>query len=461
MGSMGVADRRTFIFDGGLPARKRDERAKRYQSLLSDAIRNSTGKMKKYLPPPFVVSACQQTLLPLSQKHGFVMRLVPEEADGFCVRLSREENNGYIVSADGDFLVYVGERGTFVPLQMFPWRWDGSLAFTAYSNIREGLKITRPNGLVELAALLIEGVDRSIPQLIQVINKNQTLDYLSREQLHDYISAYTAIETLSTPPESSEYFEAGMLPGRVTELFCGEDVPVLWLPLLPITNPPRKDPWPISRHIRQAAYFVLQKKGVIRGNTVTEMIRRGERIVPEMVEISDTDIDVSTTRESVFVTAMKVVIENVADEDLRYLPVIVGMYTLLGEPSQPPSFSVVPPTLQYITVQYQSIIYSLIILLQSKFPTSTKIPVIASLYDFGILKTAMTKTITGGEELWAKITEGMGPGYQFIGNKLSTPEDYFRKKSTRSKSQVPTEQHPQRNSNNPFAVLSTPNFTVN
>lgn len=343
---------------------------------------------------------------------------------------------------------------------MFPWRWDGTLTLTAYANVREGLGITRANGLVELAALLVEGVDQSIPQLIQCINKNQTLDYLSRDIVHGYISAYTATDTMSIPPTSLEYFESGILPGRVTELFCGDDVPSLWLPLLPITNPPRKDPWLLTRYIRLAAYFEFQKEGLVRRDRVIEMIRRGERIVPETVEISKTHVEVAADRQSVFITAMKILIENVADEDLRYLPSLVGMYILLELPSQSPSFTEISPALQYVTVQYQSIIYSLIILLHSKFPTSVEIPAFASLWDLARFKMAMTENIIGGEDIWVEITEGMGPGYQLIGNKPSTSYVHSRKKAKKSKSAVPTESDPQRNFNNSFSVLSASNLTI-
>jgi hypothetical protein len=456
-----LSNGRTFIFDGGLPARKRDEREKRYQSLLSDAIRQSTGKAKKYIPPPFVVLVCQQTLLQLSRKYNFKVQVVPGEADDFVVRLSREEKNSYIVSADGDFLVYVGETGTFVSLQMFPWRWDGTLVFTAYTNVREALGITRANGMIELAALLIERVDRTVPQLIQCINKSQTLDCLSRDRLQGYIAAYTAIEILSVSSESLQYFESGVLPGRVTELFCGDERPTFWLPLLPITTPLRKDPWPISRYIRQAAYSQFQRKGLLHGDTVIEMIRRGERIVPEPVDIAERDIHISNDRESVFITAMKLLVENVTDEDLRYLPFFVGMYILLGQPSSPSAFTVMSPALQYVTIQYQSIIYSLIILLQSKYPISIEVPAFACLWDSGRFKTAMTQTNSAkGDNTWSKITEGMGQGYPLISDRTSSSDQRSAKKAKKSKSTVPTGSDPQRNSSNPFSVLSVSNSTA-
>jgi len=427
---------------------------------LSDAIRKSTGKAKRYVPPPFVVFVCQQTLVQLSRKHDFRLRLVPGEADDFCVRLSREEKNGYVVSADGDFLVYVGEAGTFVPLQMFPWHWEGTLVLTAYNNVRDALGITRANGLVELAALLIEGVDRTIPQLIQLINKNKTLDYLAQDILHKYISAYTATDTLSALPISQGYFDAGVLPGRVTELFCADEMPTFWLPLLPITNPPRKDPWPISQHIRQTAYFEFQRKGILRGETVLEMIRRGERMVPEPVTITETNITVRNDREVIFITAMKLLIQNVADEDLRFLRYFVEMYILLGQPVLSSSSScsaVLSPTLQYVTIQYQSIIYSLIILLQSKSPTSVDIPAFASLWDLGHFKTAITQTVAGAEDIWKSITDGMGPGYELVDttSKTSLRERSSAKKAKKSNTAAPAARSdPQRICNNPFSVLS-------
>jgi len=278
--------------------------------------------------------------------------------------------------------------------------------------------------------------------------------------LHKYISAYTATDTLSALPISQGYFDAGVLPGRVTELFCADEMPTFWLPLLPITNPPRKDPWPISQHIRQTAYFEFQRKGILRGETVLEMIRRGERMVPEPVTITETNITVRNDREVIFITAMKLLIQNVADEDLRFLRYFVEMYILLGQPVLSSSSScsaVLSPTLQYVTIQYQSIIYSLIILLQSKSPTSVDIPAFASLWDLGHFKTAITQTVAGAEDIWKSITDGMGPGYELVDttSKTSLRERSSAKKAKKSNTAAPAARSdPQRICNNPFSVLS-------
>lgn len=448
---------RTFIFDGGLPLRKQSERAKRYQSLLSDAIRQCTGKAKKYIPPPFIVLVCQQTLLQFSGTPNFTIRVVPGEADDFCVRLSREDKNGLIVSADGDFLVHVGETGTFIPLQMFPWTWEGNLAFLAYTKVREGLGMKKLNGMVELAALLIEGVDRTVAQLIQVINKNQTLDYLPREKLKEYISAYTTTETLSHPTVSQEYLESGVLPGRITELFCGDGTPTLWLPLLPVTNPPRRDAWTFTRDIRRKAYYEFGEKGLLRGNKVVEMIRRGERIVAEDVEIFEIhDIDIRNDREDIFITAMKILFEYVAEEDRRYLSYFVRMFLLLEQPPSRSSAAVLSPSLQYITTQYQSIIYSLTILLHSIYPPSLEPPRFATLWDLGRFRTAMqVQEMSGAEAMLIKVTDRMGPNFRLQNNIFTSPKQRSRKKAKTSKSTIPAPQSdPQRNSNNPFTVLS-------
>ena len=450
-----LSECRTFIFDGGLPPRKQAERAKRYQSLLSDIIRQSAGKTKKYIPPPFVVLVCQQTLLQFSGRPDFTIQVVRGEADDFCVSLTRQDKNGYIVSADGDFLVHVGETGSFVPLQLFPWKWEGNLSFTIYRRVREGLGITRLNGMIELAALLIEGVERTVPQLIQVINRHQTLDYLPQEKLNDYISAYTVTDTLSYPTVSQQYFESAVLPGRITELFCGDGTPTLWLPLLPVTNPPRKDAWTFTRDIRRKAYYEFGKMGLIRGNTVVEMVRRGERTVPEEVEIFEIpDVEISNDREDIFITAMKILFDSVADEDRRYLSCFVRMFLFLGQPPSPPPFQVLSPSLQYLTTQYQSIIYSLTILLHSIIPIQLETPRFATLWDLGRFRTAMVQEIKGADAKLMKVIDRMRADIGLPSNFFTSPEEHSRKKARNCKLATPTQSLPQRNSNNPFSVLS-------
>jgi predicted nucleic acid-binding protein len=420
----------------------------RYQTLLHDYILQSKGT-KKYIPPPFVVCVCQQTLARQCRSHDIAVHVVPGEADDYCVRLARETKNAYMVSADSDFLVFSGEAGNFVSLQTFPWQWDNTIQFAEYNGLREKLGLTRPNGMMELAALLNEKTQLSVSECIKCINSNRTLNYLSKETLHEYVTMYTATDGI-VASDATAKFMASRPFGRMTELLFAAEMPTFWLPMFPVTNPPRKTPWVISRSIRQAAYSALRKRGLVQGDTVIEMVQRGQRVTADRVSIEATEV-VWTQRdaEEMFIVAMHILLENVPDEELQYLAYFAGMYALLQQPTVELSYSVVPPRCQYVALQYQSIIYSLIILLQAQFPYSD-IPDFASLWDLPRFKTAISAPVPAGKDIWMQITSTMDPQIQNLWN----PQDPLNKKP--KKTSPPTPKTESNDSGNPFSLLYCP-----
>jgi hypothetical protein len=86
------------------------------------------------------------------------------------------------------------------------------------------------------------------------------------------------------------------------------------------------------------------------------------------------------------------------------------------------------------------------------------------LWDLRHFKTAITQTVTGAEDIWKRITNGMGPEYELMGGrelvgttttKTSLRERSSAKKAKKSHTAVPaTRSDPQRICNNPFSVLS-------
>jgi XPG domain containing len=441
------------LFDGGLPRRKRATRAARYQLLLQDYIQQSHRNTNKHIPPPFVVLVCQQTLLRLSRKHDFALRVVPGEADDYCVRLARDEHNAMIVSADGDFLVYAGETGSFVPLQTFPPLVNETVAFTAFSRLREGLGLKRANDLMEVAALLREEVPLNVPQCILCVNHHQTLDHLSRDTLHDYIEEYVGVGETNLTDEMGAVLDGGILTGRLTELFFSDEIPTFWLPLMPTSNPPRRTPWAISRFIRQSAYSELRNRGFISGDVVVEMVQRGQRVAEEQVPIEDVMEYIDMDNELIFITAITILFENVSDDEFQYLQHFAGMFVLLQQQSTSSSSAHVPAAVQYIILQYQTIIYSLLILLQCRFPTSSDIPEFVSFWDFPHFTTAMTHETDEGKALWNVVVGQLNPALQarYSAQMSSSQLNAKKIKKKRPKNVVlPTPNDP----SNPFSVLA-------
>lgn len=395
---------RTFLFDGRLPTRKCAEREARYDSSHLDYIQQSSGGPGKYLPAPFVVLVCQQTLVRLSRSQELVVRVVPGEADDFCVHLAREAETAFIISTDGDFLVYMAEKGNFVPLQTFPLQWDRTITLPVFTKSRMRLGITKPNGLIEVAALLKGVSSLSVEECIACVNRNQTLKHISRQTLHQYVEIYLATEEFSPTTEIQEILDCGVLSGRLTELFFTDTIPTFWLPLLPVMNPPRKTPWEISRSIRQFAYYELKNRGFISRDVVVEKVQRGQHVTGEEVPIGEiSPAYILDDREAVFITAMKILADSVSRTEMRLLPCFVGMYILFQQPPPLLLSAYVSPAEKYLILQYQTIIYSLLILLQAQSPTSGAIPEFATLWDLPRFKTAVSTEVKGTKDFWQKI----------------------------------------------------------
>ena len=392
-------------------------------------------------------------MLRLSRKHDFAIRVVRGEADDYCVRLARDEHNAMVVSADGDFLVYAGETGRFAPLQTFPPLVNETVTFTAFSQLREGLGLKRANDLMEVAALLREEVPLSAPQCILCVKQHQTLDHMSSETLHDYIEEYVAMDETNLTDEMGAVLDGGVLTGRLTELFFSDEIPTFWLPLVPTSNPPRRTPWAISRFIRQSAYSELRNRGFINGDVVVEMVQRGQRVAEERVPIEDATQYIDMDNELIFITAITILFENVSDDEFQYLQHFAGMFFLLQRELTSSSSAHVSPALQYIVLQYQTIIYSLLILLQCRFPTSTEIPEFISFWDFPHFTTAMTHETDEGKALWNNIVGQLAPALQARYTAQMSSSQLNTKKIKKKKPKnvvLPTSN----DSSNPFSVLA-------
>jgi hypothetical protein len=244
-----------------------------------------------------------------------------------------------------------------------------------------------------------------------------------------------------------EYLDCAGMTGRLTELLFYEEIPIHWLPLLQVTRPPRKSPWLISRLIRQAAYHQLRTQGLLQCNDIIEMIRRGERVVEDTVPIEDVEINLAgADREAMahelFSCAIEILLQSVSTEEKKILPIFAGMYVRLRQPTTPSGSGVLTPTIQYITLQYQSIIYSLIIYLQARDPRSTETPEFSALWDLTAFKSAMETTQS---PLWTNIISQMDPTLQIQWRSTC---------SSSTKKPSPRWPLPQ-DKNNPFMVLSS------
>jgi XPG domain containing len=431
----------TFLFDGGLPERKRSEREKRYRNLLNNYIRNSLGQSSKNLPPAFVVVACQQTLRHFSDTAEFLLRVVPGEADDYCIEIAREDPDAIILSLDGDLFVHIGESGRLAPLERFPVEWDETISFSVYSNLRKEMGITHPNGLIEVAALLRRDTGMSVAQCITCVNRKQTLEHITVDELREYESVYLTREDFEISEEMGKALDTGILTGRLTEMLLGEEQ-IMWLPLLPVSNPPRKSAWGISRPVRMAAYHELYQQRLMKSRKVTEMDRRGPRMVEEPMSVEGVDaISIGDSRQDVFMAALNTLLDSDLDEsELRTLPILISMFLSLGRSDTPSAVTaIIPSSLQYTCLQYQTLIYSFIVLLQSKNPYSTTIPEFATLWDWPIFRTSFSgPLVPEGQELWENLTATRDSAIRALYNTSSQGGKPKKRKSGRREADTPT-----------------------
>lgn len=399
---------------------------------------------------------CQQTLVRLARQYGFEVRLVAGEADEFCVRLARQTPDSLLLSLDGDFLIHVGENGSFVPLYNFPLDWNDALSLRVYSKTREAVGLKREGSMIELAALLGEGIPLTVPQCIACINQKHTLDYISQATLNRYSTAYTISIEESTSTHALHQENSASMVGRLTELFFYDDTPVHWLPLFPLTNPPRKSPWLVSRTVRQAAYYELRKQGLIKGDWVIEMIRRGQRMVEEAVPIEDIEVNLKDTNtRGVFLYAMEILMEISSREEIKVLPVFAGMFSLMTQAKISSVHVVLTPIVQYLTHQYQSMVYSLIIYLQSRFPSVEDIPEFSALLDLPRFKVALTLPPAGREASWTAVLNEMNPTVQALWRTSNPPAKPHQKKQRKSTTVQEKETSPHIDEANPFSIFSS------
>jgi hypothetical protein len=142
------------------------------------------------------------------------------------------------------------------------------------------------------------------------------------------------------------------------------------------------------------------------------MVQRGERVAEERVSIKDVMEYIDMDNELIFITAITILFENVSDNEFQYLQHFAGMFILLQQELTSSSSAHVPTALQYIVLQYQTIIYSLLTLLQCRFPTSTDIPEFVSFWDFPHFTTAKTHETDEGKALWNSIVGQLSPALQ-------------------------------------------------
>jgi hypothetical protein len=305
-----------------------------------------------------------------------------------------------------------------------------------------------------LAALLGERVSLSPAQCVRCINQQQTREYIAHETLQRYTESYTLPTEVVAPP-AIEKISLAELPGRLTELFFYDGVPIHWLPLFPVTNPPRQSPWLFSQQIRQAAYYQLRQRGLIKGDWVIEMVRRGERMVKEAVPIQDIEITLSdSTAETIFIYGMQMLLQISSKEEMRFLPAFAEMFASINSRISPVHV-ILPPSAQYLILQYQSIIYSLIILLQSRFLSAGEIPEFSGLWDLTRFKVALSVSPSIREGAWARILSQMDSESKALWNVNDIPTKAHKKKAKEKKASAKDENSITVDKNNPFSVLST------
>jgi hypothetical protein len=172
------------------------------------------------------------------------------------------------------------------------------------------------------------------------------------------------------------------------------------------------------------------------------MDRRGSRVVEEVVSLANVDsISIGEGRKDIFMAALNALLESDLDEsELRTLPILISMFISLGKSEpQSPVTAIIPSAVQYTSLKYQTLIYSFIVLLQTKNPYSTTIPEFATLWDRSTFETSVSNLLVpDGRELLEEFTATRDSAIRDLYNTSSQGRKRKKRKSGGREADMPT-----------------------
>ncbi|KAL8771966.1 MAG: hypothetical protein Q9203_004785 [Teloschistes exilis] len=317
-----------IYFDGFLPQTKREVRLARLESLLRGLVRtqdqysggfavpqsmddrlyepadlyNSTRSLnpplRKIPTPPFLVPAVLDALA--QSGYASITKMVPGEADFSCAQATKDLG-GIVLTSDSDMLVHdLGEDGSVVFLHHLEIRSEPSRETQKCNSRLTGI-VQRPAetaqkfGLPNLQRLAYEikadptiGFSEALRRTRQPIEDHTAL----QDFLEDYTSATcdSTLDLLADQPLHPTSFLDPRLSEFVLQLdhHRNEDIRI-YLPFL-MDDPSRSSAWNVSFSLRQLTYSILASYTPNYPTSITEISRKGFRILPCAIHLSPSSI---------------------------------------------------------------------------------------------------------------------------------------------------------------------------
>ncbi|KAF2165821.1 hypothetical protein M409DRAFT_55681 [Zasmidium cellare ATCC 36951] len=312
-----------MLFDGALPASKKDVRIGRLQSYTDRlwAYKQTIGSTtptfsgqtwKNLSPPPFLVFAIVEELR-FHEDFGNVTFMVPGEADPYCVAAAQAQGDDFnttIFSDDADLLVYrLGQSTAVVAFRdLSISRTDSAITWTAEKYLPSEITKRSPNPIDDLIkpAYFMEK-DANLP-FVQACRKLKSTDPCTEADFASFESVFQTTEEVAAWAEikktSTEDRLSTARDSRVSEIIhqleSSSDEQAsgglrMYLPFI-LDDPSKKTSWNIGVGLRSLAYsLLLRHTDTTLG--VQEYRRSGVRIASTPVEPLSEDETVDQAKQ--------------------------------------------------------------------------------------------------------------------------------------------------------------------
>ncbi|KAL7629168.1 hypothetical protein AAE478_000687 [Parahypoxylon ruwenzoriense] len=361
-------------------------------TLTRRASRSSVDSLPK---PPFLVPAVLEALKS-SEDWGFLVQVVPGEADVYCAQDIRE-NGGTLLTNDSDLLIQdLGPNGS---VSFF---WDispadptskdlGLLACkVSLHDINDKLGLSIIGGLPRVVFEKERGrmgFDRALQKVRDshedTLNSDEYRSFMKELELKEYIpSDHSVLGVLSTlDPRISEIViqtllskaEGAEFPTFSTKMSRGPETFSIFLPVV-VENRDKRSAWTMSTNIRQIAYAILQTLQQRRSDAIIEYrtLDLSTALTGRQVDIPSLEVTVDQCAR--LVAILEKLAGSLASPDIRWLSFAVycDIEWSTSEQRQPLSAVLVNKTknhpedaedyswdLIHFTAQLQACLYSL------------------------------------------------------------------------------------------------------
>lgn len=279
---------------------------------LFDSLRSAPSSLRGVPTPAFLVPAVIDALQ--DSEYASITAVVPGEADPFCAGAA-SKCGGVILTNDSDLLVYdLGEQGAVAFFSQLELRRDDESSKKCEvfrTSISQPIEIAQRLGLEDLRRFSFELLRDPSISLTEIVKRAKQpvpeplpVDVSRQKTFHDFCKDYDpktfdfGTELMEKVGSMRKAEGSQFLDPRISELILtSSSSPSIYLPLL-IEDPSKAAAWNISRVLRHFAYSCLKSQvSDSSPETILEYCRRGERIVPEVIQTFSKKKVISYTKQ--------------------------------------------------------------------------------------------------------------------------------------------------------------------